>query len=242
VAIAVPDGDFASDAARCYIDNARAGRGIFTSPKIATLSGWSVTATPSQRNSGVYTHLPIGAVDSNTGSGSSPWSNNVSQIGNQPASRYNDFAYSPGEQYASSNAVSGPQPGASLRLTSTKINTAAVAGATYTATIACANVSGTKNAANPSADVTLNILANGVVVNSSCLTGLAQGAPWTTLTSGWVVPAAYAGQAIQIQVVATNFLEGPDQWEVPSFAITNATLSVTMPDNGLTAPPGPTAK
>ena len=67
--------------------------------------------------------------------------------------------------------------------------------------------------------MTLNILANSVVVGTGTLSGLAQNSPWTTVTATWVAPAAYAGQAIQLQVVATNFLEGPElQWQVPTLA------------------------
>ena len=42
---------------------------------------------------------------------------------------------------------------------------------------------------------------------------------------------AYAGQAIQIQVVANNFLEGPgsgQQWQVPTVGFTKATLTSTI--------------
>ena len=53
---------------------------------------------------------------------------------------------------------------------------AAVAGGTYTATIQYANVSWSSSAVNPSANVALNILANGVVVGTGTLSGLAQGA------------------------------------------------------------------
>ena len=64
-------------------------------------------------------------------------------------------------------------------------------------------------AVNPSATVALNILANGVVVGTGTLSGLAQNSPWTTVTASWVAQAADASQPIQLQVVATNFLEGP---------------------------------
>ena len=59
-------------------------------------------------------------------------------------------------------------------MTSTGIDAAAVAGATYTATIQYSNVSWSSCAANPSANVSLNILADGVVVNSIQLSGLAR--------------------------------------------------------------------
>ena len=39
---------------------------------------------------------------------------------------------------------------------------------------------------NPSANVALNILANGVVVGTGTLSGLAQNSPWTTVTATWV--------------------------------------------------------
>ena len=51
------------------------------------------------------------------------------------------------------------------------------------------------------------------------------------MTASWVAQAADAGQPIQLQVVATNFLEGPgstDQWQVPAFGFTDATLTNTV--------------
>ena len=89
----------------------------------------------------------------------------------------------------------------------------------------------------------LNILANGVVVGTGTLSGLAQNSPWTPVTATWTATSAYAGQAIQLQVVATNFLEGPgstDQWQVPTFGFANATLTQitasTAATLGTTAP------
>ena len=114
-----------------------------------------------------------------------------------------------------------------------------MAGATYTATIQYANVSDTT--ANLSPNVALNILANGVVVGTGTLSGLAEYSPWTTATASWVAQAANAGQAIQLQLVATNFLEGPGQWEVPTFAVTDATLTATVPVTIPVAPSGLTA-
>ncbi len=152
--------------------------------------------------------------------------------------------YYPGEQYAYNGIVGGAQPGASLTMTTTGINATAVAGTTYTATIQYANVSSRTCTANPSAVVAFNILANGVVVSSGHLAGLTQGSPWTAVTAGWVCPAAYAGQTIQLQVVATNFLEGPaanQQWQVPTFAFANATLTSLTPGNLPNAPSGLTA-
>ena len=130
-------------------------------------------------------------------------------------------------------------------MTTTGINQTAVAGNTYTATIDYANVSGSNSNVNPSANIEFSILANGVVVSSTSMTGLAQGSPWTPVTVGWVADAAHAGDSIQIQVVATNFLEGPgstQQWEVPTFALANAALTKTEPaGNPPTAPSGLTA-
>ena len=79
--------------------------------------------------------------------------------------------YYPGEQYAYGSVVGGPQPGASLTMTTTGISATAVAGSTYTATIQYANVSWSNCNVNPSANVALNILANGVVVSSGHLVG-----------------------------------------------------------------------
>ena len=102
--------------------------------------------------------------------------------------------------------MTGAQPGASLTMTTTGISAAAVTGTTYTATIEYANVSWSTVSTNNSANVALNILANGVVVGTGALSGLAQGSPWATVTAIWTAPSAYAGQAIQLQVVATHFL------------------------------------
>ena len=93
-------------------------------------------------------------------------------------------------------------------MTTTGINATAVAGSTYTATIQYGNVSWPNCNVNPSANVTLNILANGVVVSSSASRdwlrarrGLRQ------LWAGW--PGRSCRPSDPIQVVATNFLEGP---------------------------------
>ena len=51
------------------------------------------------------------------------------------------------------------------------------------------------------------------------------------MTASWVAQAANAGQTIQLEVVATNFLEGPgsnDQWQVPTIGFTHATLTATV--------------
>ena len=162
-------------------------------------------------------------------------------IGNQPASTYNALIYYPGELYNYGSVVGGAQPGASLTMTTTGITATAAAGSTYTATIEYANASWSSSAVNPSANVALNILANGVVVGTGALSGLAQNSPWTAVTASWVAQAADAGQTIQLQVVATNFLEGPgsnDPWQVPTIGFTNATLTATAPP---TAPSGLTA-
>ena len=45
------------------------------------------------------------------------------------------------------------------------------------------------------------------------------------MTATWTVTAPYSGQAIQLQVVATNFLEGPNEWQVQTFGFANATLT-----------------
>ena len=115
-------------------------------------------------------------------------------------------------------------------MTTTGISAAAVTGATYTATVEYANVSWSTSAVNPSANVALNILANGVIVGTGTLSGLAQNSPWTTVTASWVAQPADAGQPVQLQVVATNFLEGPGSdrdWQVPTFAFANAVLTST---------------
>ena len=243
VAVPVPDGDFSLDAAANCINSDSGGGQTFTSPMTATLSGWNVSATPSTANGGFYSAWePYGVLDTVASGGSaSPYNSNVVWIGNQPASTYNALIYYPGELYNYGSVVGGAQPGASFTMTTTGITAAAVAGSAYIATIEYANVSWSNSAVNPSANVALNILANGVVVGTGALSGLAQNSPWTTVTASWVAQAANAGQTIQLQVVATNFLEGPgsnDQWQVPTIGFANATLTATAPP---TAPSGLTA-
>ena len=87
----------------------------------------------------------------------------------------------------------------------------------------------------PSANVELEILANGVVVGTGTGSGLAQGSPWATVTATWLAQLADAGQPIQLQVVASNFLETGGPWNVPTFAFANATLTNTVNASGPTA-------
>ena len=249
VAIAVPDGGFASDGTGDCVDagGANGGGGTFTQPMTGALAGWSLSATPSTASGGYYSSggwNPFGVLDTVTSSGASPYGTNAPWLGNQPGSTYNALIYYPGEQYAYGGVAGGPQPGASLTMTTTGINATAAAGDTYTATIEYGNVSWSSCSANPSANIQFNILVNGVVVSSAGLSGLDQGSPWTPLTVGWVADAAHAGQAIQLQVAATNFLEGPSstqQWEVPTFAFADATLTDTAPADLPAAPSGLTA-
>ena len=239
--VPVPDGNFSSDAPNYYINGNNSGGLAFTSPMTATLTGWTISAIPSNANGGLYNGWePYGAVDSVTSSGAGPFQNNAPWVGNQPASSYQAFMYYPGELYNSGSVVGGAQPVAKLTMTTTGISVNASTGYTYAATIQYANVSWASAADNNSANVELEILANGVPVGSGTLSGLAQNGPWTTVTASWVCPSTDAGQAIQLQVVATNFLEGPanyNQFEVPSFGFTDATLSATLPG----APAAPSA-
>ena len=179
VAITVPDGNFASDSTGYYLDASghNGGGSTFTQPITGTLSGWSLSANPSTANGGYYSSggwNPNGVLDNVTG-GVNPPGTYAASLGNQPASSYNCFVYYPGEQYAYNGVVGGTQPGASLTMTTIAINATAVAGATYTAAIQYANVSWTNCTVNASANVALNILANGVVVSSGHRAGLAQG-------------------------------------------------------------------
>jgi F5/8 type C domain/Fibronectin type III domain/FlgD Ig-like domain len=246
--ITVPDGSFTATPGNVINSNTGGGY-TFTSPMTATISGWSIVADPSTANGGTYSGWePYGVLDSvTTGSSSSPYNDNIAFIGNEPGANYNAFIYYPGELYNYGSVVGGAQPGANLTMTTTGINSAAVAGDTYTATIEYANASWSNSAVNLSANVTLNILANGVVVGTGTLNGLAQNSPWTTITANWVATSANAGQAIQLQVVANNFLEGPgstQDWQVPTIAFTDATLaaappaSITIPDGNFTDSPG----
>jgi Fibronectin type III domain len=236
--ISIPDGNFSSDADGFYINSAT-GPATFTMPITATLSGWGVTAVPSTANGGNYSGFePFGALESVTsGTGGTPntYNNDLATIGNAPASPYQAFVYYPGELYNSGGTlVAGPQPGASLTLTTTGISATAVTGTTYTATILYANVSSSA-VTNPGANVTLNILANGIIVGTSTLTGLAQGSPWTPVTATWTAASAYAGQAIQLEVVANNFLENGGPYQVPTIAFAGATLTAATGVSNLPA-------
>jgi len=134
----------------------------------------------------------------------------------------------PGEPYDGGYVVSGPQPGASLVMTTTGISSSVVAGGTYTASISARNTFG--NNENNGPNVALNILANGQVVGTGTGTVGKAGTGWQTFTATWTADAGHAGQAIELQVVANNFLEGSyptDEYVAPSFGIDNATLSVT---------------
>ena len=89
VAVAVPDGDFSADSP-AYCVNSNSGGGTFTLPITGTLSGWTITATPSTANGGVYSGWePLAGVDSVNSNGDSPWGNNAPWLGNQPGSSYN---------------------------------------------------------------------------------------------------------------------------------------------------------
>ena len=171
VAVAVPDGDFSLDTPGNCI-NANTGGGLtFTAPMTAALAGWAITANPSTDNGGYYAGWePYGVLDNViSGNTATPYNNNGVYIGNQPASTYNAFIYCPGELYNYGSVVGGAQPGASFAMTTTGITANAVAGSTYTATIEYANVSWSGTAENASANVCVNILANGVVVGTGTL-------------------------------------------------------------------------
>ena len=156
------------------------------------MSGWSISANPSTANGGFYAGWePYGVVDNVTsGSGVSPFNSNAAWHRQSAGSSYNAFIYYPGELYNYGSVVGGAQPGASLTMTTTGINAAAVTGTTYTATIQYANVSWSNSAVNTSANVALNILANGVVVGTGTLSGLAQISPWTPVTATWTATSA----------------------------------------------------
>ena len=175
-----------------------------------TLSGWSLTPLRAPPTADTI-HWRVGSLRrARLGHQQrlQPLRQQLAVFGSQPGSSYNDFMYYPGEQYPSNGVVTGAQPGASLTMTTTEISATAVTGATYTATIEYANVSWSNCAANPSANV---ISTFWPMASSSARHPFRAGSrcAWTTVTAGWVCPAAYAGEAIQLQVVATNFLEGP---------------------------------
>ena len=98
------------DSTAYYIDasGSNGGGGTFTQPMTGTLSGWSLSATPSTANGGYYSSggwNPFGVLDNVTSSGASPYSNNASWLGNQPGSTYHAFMYYPGEQYSYNSVV-----------------------------------------------------------------------------------------------------------------------------------------
>ena len=103
--------------------------------------------------------------------------------GSMPGGATNMFFYYPGEQLGGAIGSQVAQTGAGLTLTTTGISAAAVSGTTYTASIYYANL--TTNGNNNGPNVTLNILAGGVVVGTGTVTGLAPGSPWTQVTATW---------------------------------------------------------
>ena len=114
------------------------------------------------------------------------------------------------------SAARSPKRVPSLTLTTTGISATAVSGTTYTASIYYANLANTGSNNGP--NVTLNILAGGVVVGTGSVTGLAPGSPWTQVTATWTA-TSHIGSAIQLQVVANNFLEGTQVVEDTYFRI-----------------------
>ena len=116
VAVFVPDGSFASDAASYYLTSATGGGFAFTSPLTTSLSGWTVSANPSTANGGYFAGWEPYALVDNVTSGqiSSPLDLNVERIGNQPAANYNAFCYYPGELYNNGSVVGRPPTGRSL--------------------------------------------------------------------------------------------------------------------------------
>ena len=179
-------------------------------------------------------------------SGDSPFNNNAPWLGNQPASSYHAFMYYPGELYNYNCVVGGPQPGASLTMTTTGINQTAVAGNTYTATIQYGNVSWTNCNANPSANIAFNILANGVVVSSEPPHGagskLRRG-----LRSRWAGSRTQRTPAKPFNSSSWRRTSSKDQpphnsGRCPALALANTTLTAAAPPaNVPTAPSGLTA-
>ena len=177
-------------------------------PMTATLSGWTVTANPSTDNGGVYgSWNPYGGIDNTVTNVPATLAISTPTIRARClAGATNMFFYYPGEQLTGSIGSQVAQTGASLTLTTTGISATAVSGTTYTASIYYANLANTGSNNGP--NVTLNILAGGVVVGTGSVTGLAPGSPWTQVTATWTATVLTLGQAIQLQVVANNFLEG----------------------------------
>ena len=168
--IPVPDGNFSLDTPNYYINGNNGGGLTFTSPMTATLADWSISASPSTANGGLYSDWePYGAVDSvSAGNSVAPFNNNAPWVGSQPTSSYQAFMYYPGEL---GSVATGAQPVANLTMVTTGISEAAATGDTYAATIQYANVSWSNCADNNSANVELDIQANGVTVGSAPFRG-----------------------------------------------------------------------
>ena len=88
------------------------------------------------------------------------------------------------------------------------------------------------SADNPSANVALNILANGVVVGTGTLSGLAQGAPWTPVTATWTATALTLAKRSSSKWWRRTSSKGRRQWQVPTFGFTDATLTATRQRSG----------
>ena len=211
-----------------------------------TVSGWSVTDIPV--TGGVYQAGgwgPTAGVEIgiwNGTAGGPNWGNGMAPDGGQ------FLMLNPGEPY--NTVPKGPfaQPGASMSATTTGISASAAAGTTYVASYSAANVEkwGYTVGSNSNlpfapvgANMTLNILANGVVVASQTVAGSnftendaddgSNTGNWFPVTASWTADASHAGQSIQLQIVATNFLEDQygvnGQWTLPIMGIDDVSLA-----------------
>jgi hypothetical protein len=258
--IFIPNGSFESTPVSDSLSIIYGGPGgTITGPETASISGWNVVANPTTANGGTYSsggytpqiQAAWGAWD---GSRGGPWYYGAPSDGSVML----DFL--PGEAYGNSGVVQGALPGASFSATTTGITADAVVGELYTAKIDTANINKDGYVTNGGytgyspigADMTLEILANGVEVASTTLPGTSLPnitADYTgdntraaarlnsTITTTWTADAAHANDNIQLEVVATHFLEGQPndvapgggaQYAMPIMAIDNARLDGTL--------------
>ena len=240
-AVTVPNGSFESTSPGLISGVGYNGAPCTLGTTTGSIEGWTITDVPI--TGGVYQTGgwgPTASVEIGIMNGPD-WGNGPAPDGNQ------FLMLDPGEAYNDLTMPRGPfaQPGASMIATTTGISESAVAGTTYDASFMAANINKWGwDGPNPSFspvgdDMTLNILANGVVVASHTVDGTNftendanngwNTGNWISVNASWTADASHAGQAIQLQIVATNFLEDQHgnntEWSVPPMGVDNVCLA-----------------
>jgi hypothetical protein len=232
--ITVLNGSFETGGTGTIAGVASAG-GFTQTVSTGSIDGWSITVNPSTANSGWIAasgwassaNLNIGAW---TGSTGGPWWYGVPAEGSQ------FLLMTPGEPFANGAVPNtAPIPGLSIVATSTGISANAIADHVYTASFVAQNLN-KPDMSLAGADMTMNILANGVVVASQTVgaalftQGANDGRNWIPVTATWTAGTADAGKAIQVQIVGSNFMDGQfnngTQWSAGPVGVDNVTLSV----------------